>query len=296
MRIKVYVGTEADGTIVDESIDATDNITIDVPSGEARVFKVYGSDSTGSLIYSGASTPIDLVGGKDTNVSISLGAPEQKAVFSVKLLAEDGISDFADPGYLEDSGNKFTADVYRPTINTTPEPDEVVLGATIDSVSNTSFVTSLSGLNAYASTPQIVVVRAFTLDGTIAAIGIAAFADLSDGTNSTPIPVVMSRPGRIILNNTSPITTVKVEMEIGGTGGLAYYKEVATSGISTNDSLNPYAIIIAVPNNRINIGLNTGGIFDGPAPRNLKITVNGESKAKVVALGWDAYQVNFPTW
>lgn len=280
IRIKVYSGTEADGTVFDQTLPVTDTLTVEIPSGLARIFKVYALNSSGVQTHSAVSTPIDLVGGEDISLALSLSEAVANASFSVKLLADDGVSDFADPDYLASSGDKFTANVYKPTINNTdPANPEVDLGAIINTVSSTSFVTSLSGLNAYAATPQIVIVRAFTLDGTIAAIGIAAFADLSDGTNSTPVPVVMSRPGRLIITNDTPITDIEVKLSINESNPV-----VATNGVYKD----PYTIIVSVPNNRGDIGsLAVGGTS------NFTITINGSTKSYSAEIGWVAKNIDF---
>ncbi len=293
IRIKVYSGTEADGTIFDETLPVTDTITVEVPAGTARIFKLYAFDTAGFLTHSAVSSPVDLIGGENAVIALSLSPATADAVFSVKLLAEDGVSDFADPLYLENSGNKFTADVYKPTINNSdPNNPEVVIGSSNSTVSSSDFVTSLSGLNAYASTPQIVIVRAFTLDGTLAAIGIAAFADLSDGTNSTPIPVVMSRPGKIDIINDLPITSIKVEFYMDA---AADYVEVATSGISTGAN----SVLVSVPNHKTDIG--SGNDYMGT--RSVRITVNNgtpryEFTPDPIVIKWKLIDINLidGTW
>lgn len=280
IRIKVYSGNEADGELFDDTIPAIGSVTIEIPAGLARVFKVYGIEgTTGYVTYSGFSAPVDLVGGEDITVFIPLSTATADAIFSVKLLGEDGVSDFADPGYLATSGNKFTAEVFRPTVTST----DVILDSAKNTQNSTSFKTTIEGLTAYAATPQVVIVRAFTLDGTIAAIGMAAFGDLSSGINSKPVPVAMIRPGRIRIDYTSAITSLKVEMEIGGTG---LYKEIDTSMFAKGTS----SILVSVPNFKTNIGSSS----DFGSPRNVRITVNGTTPTiNPGPIKWKLWQVKF---
>ncbi|MCF7954129.1 MAG: InlB B-repeat-containing protein, partial [Spirochaetales bacterium] len=81
-------------TITGEKMEAiehsftSESITVSVPAGPSRVFVLEALDDEGTVVYRGESEPIDLEGGKNTDVEIILHQLE----FIVEFKAEGGSS------------------------------------------------------------------------------------------------------------------------------------------------------------------------------------------------------------
>lgn len=289
IRVKVYTGTEDAGTVYDETFPASSTITADVPSGDARVFKLYGLDSAGDIVRIWITTdPVNLVPGEDATIYVSTVTQTADADFTLSLKGEDGVSTFADPGYLKATGTTFEAVVYKPVItyDVNGKITGAALGTPVNTVTTTGYAVTLTGSKAYPLESQIVIVKGFTTDGTIASIGLVAISNLSSGTNSTIIPVMMIKPGRIKIENDVPITSVDVKMNIAGTEYT-----VATSGTAVSGE--PNALMVSVPNHKMDIGTGAATVTG----RNVSITVNGTTKSQnTTPIEWKAKKVTFQTW
>ena len=253
-----------------EEFESTNTLSLEVPSGEDMVFSARGRDITRMVIYTGAAAAaVDLAPDSETTVSMIMteaALPAQDAQLSLSLVGEDGVTPFADPGYLA-GANMIDARIFRPAINETT--GNIELGSAVDSGTPGGFVTSITGLLAYPGVYQIVIVRAIAADTGIAAIGSVIISDLASGANDT-VTVRMVRPARLLIKNSSPITSVTVQMDFGSglvtvadTGDVL---EVEGTGVGTNQ------VMVIVPNRVPDIKTGTAEVT--PVARDVYVEIN----------------------
>jgi len=272
-----------DGDVVYDSefyrdeFEATGTLSLEVQSGENMEFTAKGKDITRFLIYEGAAAEtVDLAPGEDETVSIIMTEAEPPALdaqVTLNLLDEDGTPLTAAKAYFNGSP-VLQARIFRPTAVTDPITDEetVQLGDPVSNVTS-GFSATISGLLAYPDTYQVIVVcaRANDTTDTISAIGSVIVANLDSGANGT-IDVRMVRPVPLIIRNTEAITSVNVEMNLGGTVTVA---DTAFSGLGTTE------VTVLVPNRMPDIKLRPDTVSDEykntTVNRTISININGES-------------------
>jgi len=285
IEIKVTSGTEV---VFDEIFDrnvianSSDSITLDIPTGTARVFTVYARDDFNVLRYTSNSVQVDLLPGVDSTVSLILGTDSavQNVNLTVNLRNQGDTGAYVDPTYLGNTaGYMIRAEIFKPTVATG-------LGTAISTQSTSSFTNNLSGLLAYSNTYQLVIVRAMSTgaNSTIAAIGAAIISNLASGSSSS-VNIRMIPPGRINVTYTGgAISTVTAQMNFGA--GLV---TVAPSGVITGNTA-----VILVPNCVQNIGTGQT-VYSRP----VRITINGSITKDVTfdsttPLKWQAVNVTVP--
>jgi len=250
-----------------DEFEATGTLSLEVQSGENMEFTAKGKDITRFLIYEGAAAEtVDLDPGEDETVSIIMTEAEPPALdaqVTLKLLGEDGVTEYSNPGYLATT-NMIDARVFRPTVQEVDGEDKVILGTAIDTDILLAFGTTITGVITYPETYQVIVVRALAPDGTIAAIGSVIVSDLKSGTNGT-IDVRMMRPVILVIKKNEQITSV--EIHITGMGTVVNSENETVEGIGTGQ------VIVRIPNRVKDI--KTGTVSIPAELREMQIMLNG---------------------
>jgi hypothetical protein len=255
LQLKVYASTQTEENVIfnqtfDRSvIDSNGTVTLDILAGPSRIFVVNAYDSAGVLRYSDDTVAqpaphADLV--VDTSISISINMLRVNltldAALDIDLEGEDG-SAYANPGYLDTTVKTFSAEVYIPTVTNGVVDLSTPISTPVSYVGIPS-LSKISGLSAYPKTYQVVMVRAFTVDGKIAAIGGVVISNLASGSNSRTVKLV--RPGALLITNTqnsnAPISTILVEQYF--TSG---WKQVSNTFTIVDPSQQNVALVL-VPN------------------------------------------------
>jgi hypothetical protein len=255
LEVKVYSGSVDISNLVQsfsfDKIDITkDRISVDVIPGGDLLFEVSAKNARGLAIYKGTSTLISLSGGEEQSLTISL----QKVVLSLSAnltvsLVDTSGAGYSNPGYLR-TVDTIVVEVYKPGYSGGVYDLGTPLSTSTASFSASQTITPITGAKAYPDTYQLVMVKAMTLDGTIAAIGGVGIDSLKEGANS--VTSGMTAPGRIKFLTANTAATVKVEMLIGGT-----YYTVSTKGYPDTDG-----ILVLVPNAMAEFGKGKSAVKD----------------------------------
>ncbi len=289
--------TDGNDIIFSEDFDrdvianSSDTLALDIPTGKGLVFTVFAYDASGSTVrYSFTSAPIDLVPGVETTISIVL-VPEvilQDANFSIKLVKPDGSTAYkgSEPVYLR-TINPIVVEVFKPQY----VDEEFSLGTPLAAGIDKTDISNIQVTNVFVKTYQLVIVKAYGEDNTIAAIGSYIISNLSSGDNGI-INVRMVPPGRLNIVNNAPIASYSVDME--------YPSGWQTVDPGSGSTIIGNTVLVLVPNNRIDIGKETDPETLTVA-RNIRITVNtvpkfDETVDNTKSIGWKIFNVDFFNW
>ncbi len=262
--------------------NASDTITLDLPASTGLVFTITCYNIGGIVVYSGTSGTVDIIAGSEITVPITLH-PEvysSDALITLNLKEQTSSSDFSYKSYY----STMVADVY--SVSATTENGETTV--TTQSVNNSTaaavtdpVTTVITGLKAYPNTFQLIIVKVFATDGTLAAIGAAIKTNLVSGDNGS-IDIRMFPPGRLNITNSTPNTPYTVEIYYGSS-----FRQVAT-GITDNNG----AALVLVPNSRTDIGKYNGTTVD-TKKHDIQVTVGVTTRSKNYAVNWKQVNLDF---
>jgi len=290
--------TDGNDIIFSEEFDrdvianSSDTLSLDIPTGKGLVFNVIAYDASGSTVrYSFTSAPVDLVPGVETTISIVL-VPEvvlQDANFSIKLVKPDGLTAYkgSEPLYLRTT-NPIVVEVFKPQYI----DEEFSLGTALAAGIDKTDISNIHVTSVFVKTYQLVIIKAYGEDNTIAAIGSYIISNLSSGDNEI-INVRMVPPGRLNIINDTPITSYSVDME--------YPSGWQTVDPGSGSIIAGNTVLVLLPNNRTDIGKET----TPPTltvPRNIRVSVNGNiytneaDENKLIKWKIIDVNLNFPLW
>jgi len=288
--------------------DSSDSITIDIPSGTGINFVITAYDTGGIARYSGTSNGVEVIADAEIAITIALKevTVEQDALITLSLKELDSNKkptitfDNASKPYLR-ATNTIKAEVVISNIVITDVASAEGVAAnkdyevTTETISTTGFIpfsNSITGLTAFPNTFQLITVKAFSIDGTLAAIGAMVKTNLkSDSDNA--VDILMLPPGRLnIYNSPTNIKSYSVEMEfVDSISKVATWIKVA-EGSSVADTKE---VLVSVPNCRTDIGKldEEAGII--AVKRNVRITINNETRTtpEKIDIVWKQYELDF---
>jgi hypothetical protein len=279
LDVKVYSDSVSLSNLVQSfsfnKIDlSSERISVNALPGDNRIFELTAKNIRGLTIYKGTSSTLNLTAGKEESLIIQMQQVVMSMNANLKISLVDisivsGVTTrtpYQNPGYLNPTGT-IIVEVYKPSYVDGVYDMGSVLSTVTANFGSTDTFTEITGAAAYPDTYQLVMVKAMTLDGTIAAIGGVGVDSLKEGDNS--ITSGMTPPGRVKFVSSTTISTMQVNMTIGGTS-----YSVAT--MSKNSIFQGNSIIALIPNAMADFGKD----ILPSATLTINYTVNGTSGSK----------------